>query len=52
MNYIHKLETKRSWFSWFTDIKNRFFEKRTKYNEDGSLKEFNKKGFREDWFYR
>lgn len=51
-NYIHRVKSKKSLFSWFTNIKDKFFEKRAKYNKDGSLKELDKKGFRESWFYR
>jgi len=51
-HYIHRAKTKRGWFSFITDVKNKFMDKRTKYNEDGTIKEFNKKGFRESWFYR
>lgn len=32
-------------------VKNKYTEERTKYNEDGTIKSFNKKGFRESWFY-
>ena len=51
-NYIHRVESKKGLFSWFTEVKNKFFERRAKYDEEGNLKDLNKKGFRESWFWR
>ena len=51
-HYVKPSVTKRNWFGWLTDVKNKLMDKRVKLNEDGSVKSFNKKGFREDWFYR
>lgn len=51
-HYIHRVKVKKSIFGIFTKIKNKMMDKRVKYNEDGSIKEFNKKGFRDSWFWR
>ena len=52
--YTHKRLGLFGWISkkFFSDIKNKFYGKRVKYNEDGTIKEFNKRGFRENWFFR
>lgn len=36
----------------FTNIKNKLFDKRTKYDEEGNMKDLNQKGFRKIWFWR
>ena len=51
-NYIRRVKTKRKLFGWFTDIKNKMMDRRVEYDEDGNVKKFNKKGFRESWFWR
>jgi len=51
-HFVHKIEVKKQWFSWLTDIKDKFFEKRAKYDDDGNLKEMDNKGFRPDWIWR
>jgi len=51
-NYIRRVKTKRSIFSFFTKVKTKYFDKRAKYNEDGTMKDLNTKGFRESWFWR
>lgn len=36
----------------FSRFKDFLFDRRTEYDEEGELKEFNKRGFRESWFWR
>ena len=36
----------------FDRFKNFLWDRRTKFDEKGNLKEFKKKGFRESWFWR
>ena len=48
LNYRRKYKIKRNWFSWFTNIKNKFIEKRY----DENKRDINSKGFRKDWFLR
>lgn len=45
-------ETKKSLFKWFTDVKNKFFDKRAKYDEEGNIEDVDTKGFRKSWFWR
>jgi len=54
IKYTHRREGIFGWISkkFFSKIKDKFLDRRMKLNEDGSIKEFNKKGFRENWFYR
>jgi len=47
-NYVRKLQTKKSLFSFFTGIKDKFFNKR--YDEE--YNKMNTKGFRPSWFWR
>jgi hypothetical protein len=39
-------------FGLFTNIKNRMFEKRAKYDDKGQLTDLKQKGFRESWFWK
>jgi len=39
-------------FGFFTDIKNKLWDKRSEYNKEGELKKVEKKGFRPSWFWR
>ena len=36
----------------FQRFKDFLYERRTRYDEKGEMKEFKKKGFRESWFWR
>lgn len=51
--YTHKRKGLFGWISkkFFSKVKDRTYNKRIEYNDDGSVKEFNKKGFRESWFF-
>jgi len=51
-HYIKRVKTKRSIFGFLTKVKDKIYDRRIKYNEDGSIKDFNSKGFRKDWFIR
>lgn len=51
-HHTYRVKTRKNWFTWFTDIKNKFFEKRAKYTEDDKLKDVDTKGFRPSWFWR
>ena len=39
-------------FNFITRVRDKMYDKRIKYNEDGTVKSFNQKGFRQDWFFR
>ena len=45
-------KTKKGLFSIFTDVKNKFWDKRVQYNKDGTMKKLESKGFRKSWFWR
>jgi len=52
-NHINKKIIKQGILtSIFTKIKNKYYDARVKYNEQGQIKKMNTKGFRTDWFYR
>jgi len=51
-HYIHKTKVKKGMFNWFTNLKNKYYEKRVKYDKDGKPKDLNTKGFRKSWFWR
>lgn len=48
----YRFKQKRSIFSFLFEIKTKYFGKRATYNDDGTLKELNTKGFRKIWFLR
>jgi hypothetical protein len=37
---------------WFTNIKDKYWDKRVEHDKEGKIKDVNKKGFRDSWFYR
>jgi hypothetical protein len=43
---------KKSLFGFLTDIKDRVYKKRVKYDEEGNIIDMNTKGFRKGWFWR
>ena len=51
-HHKHRIVAKKGLFGWLTDVKDKFYNKRVEYNEDGSIKDMNTKGFRKDWFFR
>ena len=51
-HYKFREKPKKSLFGWLTNIKDKFAERRTQYNDDGSIKDMNTKGFRRSWFWR
>jgi len=51
-HHIYRVKTKKKKLAWFTDIKNKFVEKRTEYDDEGKMKDMNTKGFRNSWFWR
>lgn len=51
-HYIRRVKTKKSIFGFLTNVKNKFFDKRIKYNEKGKIQDLNTKGFRKSWFWR
>jgi hypothetical protein len=44
------MNVKKGFFNWLTDIKEKYLTSRIKYNNDGTIKEMNTKGFRKNWF--
>lgn len=51
-HFVHRVKVEKSNVGFFTNLKNKFFDNRAKYDEKGRLVEFKNKGFRRDWFWR
>jgi hypothetical protein len=51
-NYVHTIEVKKGLLKWFIDIKDKIYDKRSKYDKDGNFTGVNTKGFRSSWFER
>jgi len=47
-----RVKQKKGFFNFFTAAKDKFFDKRAKYNDEGKIEDLNTKGFRKDWFWR
>jgi hypothetical protein len=48
----HRIAKANKKIGFFTDFKNRLYDKRSRYDKEGKLKEVKYKGFRESWFWR
>ena len=51
-HYIRRVKAKKSIFGFLTNIKNKVYDKRIKYDDEGNIKDLNSKGFRRSWFWR
>ena len=54
VKHVHGRKGLFGWISkkFFSNLKDKMYDRRIKYNEDGSIRDFKHRGFREDWFWR